>query len=155
MRQANIRMRADAFKIQEPKPWFTRVGRGVACKSSSSLQASEHTARKACNQGQEKCIERNWPGFAKWRVRVQEGVSSPVPRLWSIQIPGQHDLKNAMSVTLFPRAKNLARMPSILDTALESKWHVRAQAMRSMMADAFLQGGVGPHQGCQMRAEGK
>ena len=44
MRQANIRRRAVAFKIREPKPGLTRFERGVACKSSSSLQASGHVA---------------------------------------------------------------------------------------------------------------
>lgn len=37
-----------------------------------------------------------------------------------------------------PAGKNLARMSAILDTALESKWHVRAEAMSSTMPDANM-----------------
>ena len=66
MHQANIRRQADAFKIREDPGGMQEL-----IKSAS--------IRTCGLKGLGKCIQKSWPGVAKWRVRVQEGVSSPVP----------------------------------------------------------------------------
>ena len=71
MRQANIRMQADALKIREPKPGLTPFGPGV-CKHPNMLL-------EGFQSGSREMHRKELARVAKWRVRVQDGVSSPVP----------------------------------------------------------------------------